>query len=157
MRHSNPFRALMLALLLAAAGAHAGQAGMPPKPSASRFSELTLCVAALEREVKSDLHANPTPQERNQWQLRLESAFAHTGQAYLDGLSGEESKALLHAAESTVASWSEQRLNPSAQSCHEQGQALLKQAPGLQQLVVRNSAKRLLNRELAKLAPNSVD
>lgn len=151
MRRTSPFRPLTLALLLAGAGAQAGQAGMPPESTASRFSELTLCVAALEREVKSDLHANPTPQERKQWQLRLESAFAHTGHAYLDGLSGDESKALLHAAESTVASWPEQRLKPYAQSCHEQGQVLFDQASGLQQLILRNSAKRVLNRELAKL------
>ena len=141
----------MLVLLLASTGAQAGQAGMPPAPTASHFSEVALCVAALEREVKSDLHANPTPQEQKQWQLRLESAFAHTGHAYLNGLSGDESKALLHAAESTVASWPEQRLKPYAQSCHEQGQALLDQAAGFQQLIVRNSAKRLLNKELAKL------
>ena len=151
MRHTRSLRPLMLALLLVSAGAQAGQTGMPPAPMASRFSEVALCVAALEREVKSDLHANPTPQEQRQWQLRLESAFAHTGQAYLDGLSDDESKALLHAAESTVASWPEQRLKPYAQSCHEQGQVLFNQASGLQQLILRNSAKRLLNRELAKL------
>lgn len=156
MRPTIPFHPLVLTLLLATAVAQAGQAGMSPQSSESRFSELALCVAALERDVKSGLHANPTAQERKQWQLRLESAFAHTGKAYLDGLSGDESKAVLHAAETTVASWPEPRLKPYAQSCHEQGLVLLKQAPGLQQLIVRNSARRLLNRELAKLAVPAV-
>ena len=151
MSPKRPIRPLMLVLLLVSTGAQAGQTGMPPAPMAPRFSEVALCVAALEREVKSDLHANPTPQEQKQWQLRLESAFAHAGQAYLDGLSDDESKALLHAAESTVASWPEQRLKPYAQSCHEQGQVLFDQASGLQQLILRNSAKRVLNRELTKL------
>lgn len=146
--------ALTLALLLVSAGA---QAGLPPDPKSSRFAEVALCVAALEREVKSDLHAKPTARERDQWRIRLESAFALTGDSYLKGLSGHESKALLHAAESTVASWPEQKLRSQAESCHAQGRILLDQASGLEQIIVRKAATRLLDKELAKLPSPPVD
>ena len=157
MRHASRFHPLTLALLLTSTGAQAGQADLPPDPKASRFAEVALCVAALEREVKSDLHPKPTPEERKQWQQRLESAFAHTGQSYLAGLSGEGSKALLHAAETTVASWPESRLKLQAESCHAQGLTLLNQASGLEQLIVRKAATRLLDKELAKLPPPATD
>lgn len=141
---------LSLGLLLACAGAQAFEAGTPAEPD--RFTEAALCVATLEREVKSSLHPDPTQQERGQWQQRLEGAFAHMGDAYRDGLSGNAGKALLHAAESEVATWPPDRLEPQARSCELQGNTLLQQASGLQKLLVRRSAQRLLERELAKLA-----
>ncbi len=157
MRQTRSLGPLLLVLLLAAARAQAGQTGLPSAAMESRFSEIALCVATLEREVKSDLHAKPTARERDQWQLRLESAFALTGDAYLKGLSGDESKALLHAAKTIIASWPEQRLRSQAQSCHAQGQSLFNQASGLEQLIVRKAATRLLDKELAKLPPPPVD
>lgn len=150
----NPVRSpypLILALLLTAWGPQALGNGLAAETTESRFSGAALCVAVLEREVKSSLHADPTPQEREQWQLRLESAFAHIGNAYLSGLSGSEGKALLRSTEARIAHWPEQRLKPQVQTCHDQGQALLGQAMGLQKMIVRNSAERLLNKELAKL------
>ena len=147
LRRSYP---LLLALLLA--GQQAGATGPVAEPAESRFSDAALCVAVLEREVKSALHPDPTPQEREQWQRRLESAFAHIDNAYLSGLSGSEGKALLRSAEASVSHWPEKRLKPQAQSCHERGQALLGQALGLQKMIVRSSAERLLNKELAKLS-----
>lgn len=146
---SRQAHSLALALLLATGIVHAGT---PAAASAeSRFSEVSLCVAALERDVKSSLHAGPTSQEREQWQHRLESAFAHTGQAYLEGLSGEEGKRLLRSAESAVATWPASKFQPFAQSCDEQGRALLGQASSFQKVMIRKSAQRRLNRELAKL------
>ena len=150
----NPVRRpypLMLALLLTTAGQQAFGTSLAAESTESRFAGAALCVAVLQREVKSGLHADPTPQEREQWQQRLESAFAHIGNAYLSGLSGSEGKALLRSTEASVAHWPEKRLKPQVQSCHEQGQALLGQAMGLQKMIVRNSAERLLNKELAKL------
>lgn len=141
----------MLALLLATGGQQAFGNGLVTEATESRFSGAALCVAVLEREVKSGLHVDPTPQEREQWQRRLESAFAHIGNAYLSGLSGSEGKALLRSTEASVSHWPEQRLKSQAQTCHDQGQALLGQAMGLQKMIVRNSAERLLNKELAKL------
>ena len=149
MSHLRPLHPLLLALLLA--GQQAGATGPAAEPTESRFSGAALCVAVLEREVKSGLHPDPTPQEREQWQRRLESAFAHIGNAYLSGLSGSEGKALLRSTEASVSHWPEKKLKPQAQSCHEQGQALLGQALGLQKMIVRSSAERLLNKELAKL------
>ena len=149
----SPMRALhplLLALLLA--GQPAGATGPAAAPTESRFAGAALCVAVLEREVKSDLHPDPTPQEREQWQRRLESAFSHIGNAYLGGLSGNEGKALLRSTEASVSHWPEKRLKSQAQACHEQGQALFDQALGLQKMIVRHSAERLLNKELAKLA-----
>ncbi|MCX7250695.1 MAG: hypothetical protein NTX37_04185 [Burkholderiales bacterium] len=148
MRQLHP---LMLALLLATGGQQAFGNGLVTEATESRFSGAALCVAVLEREVKSGLHVDPTPQEREQWQRRLESAFAHIGNAYLSGLSGSEGKALLRSTEASVSHWPEQRLKSQAQTCHDQGQALLGQAMGLQKMIVRNSAERLLNKELAKL------
>lgn len=142
---------LILALLLAAWGPQALGNGLAAATAESRFSGAALCVAVLEREVKSSLHVDPTSQEREQWQHRLESAFAHIGNAYLSGLSGSEGKALLHSTAASVSHWPEQRLKPQAQTCHEQGQALLGQALGVQKMIVRSSAERLLNKELAKL------
>lgn len=141
----------MLALLLATGGQQAFGNGLVTEATESRFSGAALCVAVLEREVKSGLHVDPTPQEREQWQRRLESAFAHIGNAYLSGLSGSEGKALLRSTEASVSHWPEQRLKSQAQTCHDQGQTLLGQAMGLQKMIVRNSAERLLNKELAKL------
>ena len=151
----NPVRrphSLILALLLATAGQQAFGTGSAAEPTESRFSGAALCVAVLEREVKSGLHVDPTPQEREQWQRRLESAFAHVGNAYLSGLSGSEGQVLLRSTKASVSHWPEQRLKSQAQACHEQGQALLGQAIGLQKMIVRNSAERLLSKELAKLA-----
>lgn len=151
----NPVRRpypLILALLLATGGQQAFGTSSATEPAESRFSGAAVCVAVLEREVKSSLHVDPTPQEREQWQRRLESAFAHIGNAYLSGLSGNEGKALLRSTEAAVAHWPEQRLKPQVQTCHDQGQALLGQAMGLQKMIVRNSAERLLNKELAKLS-----
>ncbi len=142
---------LILALLFATVGQQAFGTSLAAESTDSRFSGAALCVAVLEREVKSSLHVDPTPQEREQWQRRLESAFAHIGNAYLDGLPGSEGKALLRSTEAAVSHWPEQRLKPQAQTCHEQGQALLGQAMGLQKMIVRSSAERLLNKELAKL------
>ena len=144
--------ALLLTLLSAAGPADAGEADAAAQLTASRFAPATLCVAALEGEIKSGLHAEATAAELDRWQRRAESAFAHTGQAYLDGLSEEQAKPLLHAAETVVASWPAQRLAQHAQACHAQGQALFKRASGVQQWVVRRSAQRWLKKELAKLA-----
>lgn len=138
---------LLSALLLAWAVAQAGEAGTPGE---TRFSQAALCVAVIERAVKSELQPDPTPQQRQQWQHRLESAFAHMGEAYLDGLSGDAGRALLQAAESEVVSWPPGRLEPQARSCEREGLTLFQQASGLQQLLIRRSAQRLLERELAK-------
>lgn len=145
-------------LLLACAVAQAGEpqaqadAGARPRPADARFSQAALCVAVIERAVKSELQPDPNPQQRQQWQHRLESAFAHMGDAYLDGLSGDAGKALLQAAESDVASWPPSRLEPQARSCEREGLTLFQQASGLQQLLIRRSAQRLLERELARLS-----
>jgi hypothetical protein len=152
MSHMRRPYPLILALLLAGAGGRVLGAGASAEAVESRFHGAALCVAVLEREVKSGLHVDPTPQEREQWQRRLESAFAHIGTAYLDGLSGSEGKALLRSTEASVSQWPEKRLKPQAQTCHEQGLALLDQALGLQKLIVRGSAERLLNKELTKLS-----
>ena len=150
MSHMRQLHPLILALLLATAGQQAFGTSLAMESTESRFSGAALCVAVLEREVKSGLHVDPTPQEREQWQRRLESAFSHIGNAYLSGLSGSEGKALLRSTEAAVSHWPEQRLKPQAQTCHDQGQALFGQALGLQKMIVRNSAERLLNKELAK-------
>ena len=60
--------------------------------------------------------------------------------------------ALLQAAESDVASWPPSRLEPQARSCEREGLTLFQQASGLQQLLIRRSAQRLLERELARLS-----
>ena len=143
--------ALLLLLLLTARPADAGEADAAAQLAASRFAPATLCVAALEREIKSGLHAGATTTELDRWQRRAESAFAHTGQAYLDGLSEQQAKPLLRAAETAVASWPTDRLARHTQACHTQGQALFEQASSLQQWVVRRSAQRWLKKELAKL------
>lgn len=149
---------LALGLLLACAVAQAGEpqaqtdSGAQPQPSNARFSPAILCVAVLESEVKSDLQPDPTPQQRQQWQHRLESALSQMGNAYLDGLSIAAGKPMLQAAESEVASWPASRLEPQARACERKGQALFQQASGLEQLLIRRSAQRLLQRELAKLA-----
>lgn len=140
---------LPLALLIACTGGQAIEVTAPPADA--RFNEAALCVAALERDVKSGLHPNPTPQQRAQWQQRLESAFAHLGDAYLDGLSGNAGKALLQSAESEVASWPASLLEPHVRACEREGLVLFQQASGLQKLLIRRSAQRLLERELAKL------
>lgn len=151
MSHMRQLHPLMLALLFATGGQQAFGTSLAAESTESRFSGAALCVAVLEREVKSGLHVDPTPQEREQWQRRLESAFAHIGNAYLSGLSGGEGKALLRSTENSVSHWPEQRLKSQVQTCHDQGQILLGQAMGLQKMIVRNSAERLLNKELAKL------
>ncbi len=147
MRPTGKRISLTLTLLLASAGAQAVD---------SRHSATALCVAAIERNVKSGLHQNPSDQERQQWLRRLESAYAHMGDAYLDGLSGDAGKALLRDAESAVASWPPVRLEAQARSCEQQGIILLEHAPGWQRMLMRRSAQRLLERELAKLAPPRV-
>ena len=150
MNHARTSLPLALALLLNAHCAGAGEADATQQ-AASRFAPATLCVAALEGEIKSGLHAGATTTELDRWQRHAESAFAHTGQAYLDGLSEEQAKPLLHAAETVVASWPAQRLAQHAQACHAQGQALFERASGVQQWVVRRSAQRWLKKELARL------
>lgn len=149
MRHLFPIPVLAL-LLAAVASAHA-EPGAALQPVPSRFDAAGLCVAALERDIKAGLHPGPAADEVQQWRLRLESAFALTGQAYLDGLSGEQAKQLLRRAEADVAAWPERRLERQAQACHEQGQVLFERASGLQKALVRRSAQRWLDRELAKL------
>ena len=151
MNHANTSLPLALVLLWNAHCAGAGEADPAAPLAASRFGPATLCVAALEGEIKSGLQAGATAAELDRWQRRAESAFAHTGQAYLDGLSGEQAKPLLHAAETVVASWPAQRLAQHAQTCHAQGQALFERASGLEQWVVRRSAQRWLKKELGKL------
>jgi hypothetical protein len=151
MNHARTSLPFTLALLLAAHPAWAGAADATAPLAASSFTPATLCVAALESEIKSGLHAGATAAELDRWQRRAESAFAHTGHAYLDGLSEERAKPLLHAAKAVVATWPADRLAQHAQACHAQGQALFEQASGVQQWVVRRSAQRWLRKELAKL------
>jgi len=138
----------VIALLLAAVPAVRAQ---PVAAPSSRFDATALCVAALKRDIKMHLHPNPVADETQQWRVRLESAFAQIGQAYLDGLSGEQGQQLLQRAEADVAAWPERRLERQAQTCHEQGQILFEQAFGWQRALVRRSAQRWLERELAKL------
>ena len=151
MNHARTSLPLAWLLLLSAGPAGAGEADATAALVTSRFTPAMLCVAAIEGQIKSELHAAATAAEFDRWQRRAESAFAHTGQAYLDGLSEQQAKPLLHAAETVVARWPAERLTRHAQTCHEQGHALFEQASGLQQWVVRRSAQRWLKKELAKL------
>ena len=141
----------LLALLLAVAPVVYAESVAVSSPSPSRFDATAQCVAVLKRDIKMRLHPNPGADETQQWRLQLESAFAQIGQAYLDGLSGEQGQQLLQRAETDVAAWPERRLERQAQACHEQGQLLFERAYGWQKALVRRSAQRWLERELAKL------
>lgn len=148
----SPSHRLLSALLtLLFTVVHASHAAAPSPPTDSQFLAAALCAAALERDVKSSLHSHPTAPVRSQWQHRLESAFAHLGDAYLNGLSAEAGKDLLQQAESSVADWPQDRLTQHVGSCERHGITLFEQASGLQKLLIRRSAQRLLDKELAKL------
>lgn len=145
--------ALRLALLagaLACAGVMAR--GPVPSPATQTRPEADAhCIALLKQDVKARLHdLAPTDELPKAWQQRVEAAFALSGEAYHQGLSEKEARALLDAAEKTVALWPEARRQAEVLRCEEEGRARLKEASPLEKLVVRKGAQRWLQRERAR-------
>ena len=112
-----------------------------------------LCIAVLKQDVKAHLHDEAAvDMPLNTWQLRVEAAFALSGEAYHQGLSEKEARALLDVAERTVAIWSDPQRKAQVLRCEAQGRERLKEASPLEKLVVRKGAQRWLQRERARQA-----
>lgn len=125
-----------------------------PSPAALTGPEAdALCIAVLKHEVKARLHDLPLAEAPPKaWQQRVEAAFALSGEAYHQGLSEKEARALLDTAEKTIAPWPEARRQAEALRCEAEGLVRLKEASPLEQMVVRKGAQRWLRRERARQA-----
>lgn len=139
-------------VLTLAACAPLGWAAPPASPRVLAGPEADAqCIAVLKQEVKARLHTLPAQEDLPKaWQQRVEAAFALSGEAYHQGMSEKDARALLDAAEITVATWPEAQRKAQAQRCEAEGRERLDQATALEKLVVRTAAQRWLQRERAR-------
>lgn len=148
-------RALRLVLLGGSLASAVALARDPvPSPAALIGPEAdALCIAVLKQDVKAHLHDEAAVDvPLNTWQSRVEAAFALSGEAYHQGLSEKEARALLEVAERTVVHWPEARRQVEVLRCEAEGRTRLKEASPLEKLVVRKGAQRWLQRERARQA-----
>lgn len=144
-----------LAILCALGSPLAAGAASPPAaaPVLAGPEADALCIAVLKQDVQAHLPELSGNEELSKaLQHRVEAAFALSGEAYHQGISEKEARALLDVAEKTVATWPEPRRKAQVVRCETEGRERLSEASVLEKWVVRKGAQRWLQRERARLA-----